>query len=57
MRHRYFSESLRFLYGIRTKASLVQKPGAVKNRLEVSSTPELGSSQFRPSVGVSEYHQ
>lgn len=40
MRHRYFSESSRLLYGISVKASLLQKPAAVNDRLEVLSAPE-----------------
>lgn len=43
MKHRYFPESLRFLYGICAKASLLQKLGAVKDWLEFLSSPELGA--------------
>lgn len=53
MKHKYFSASLRFLYGICAEASLMQKPEAVKGRLEVIITPELVSSEFRQNVGVS----
>lgn len=53
MKCKYFSVSLRFLYGICAEASVMQKPEAVKGRLEVIITPELGSSEFRQNVGVS----
>lgn len=57
MKHRYFPESLRFLYGICAKASLLQKLGAVKDWLEFLSSPELGSSEFRYNIEVWDYYQ
>lgn len=53
MRQKYFSASLRFLYGMCAEASLMQKLEAVKGRLEVVITSELGGSEFRQNVGVS----
>lgn len=53
MRHKYFTASLRFIYGICAETSLMQEPEAVKGRLEVIITPELGSSELRQNVGVS----
>lgn len=53
MRHKNISASLRFLYGICAEASLMQKLEAVKGRLAVIISPELGSSELRQNVGVS----
>lgn len=51
MRHRYFSESLRLIYGISAKASLLQKPTAVNDRPGVVSTPERGAQYSGTVLG------